>query len=276
MFRVPVFLFLLSFLGIPAPLFGQENTLPNQLSLEMGLGHIARQDKIFSPFIHRDVSFSQFQLRYSREKRWFQQLDLGYAGFSPMLNSPYSFTIAGETEQAYPHSFTFIHLDYKIGKRVWSNSKAGFTTGLLYATQLQLLNYAYGRIGSFGYYSTFGLGVFGRYTYQLTSKSELRTSLQLPVLLWLSRSPYLVNDDVFIENISSHASLRTMADFIADGKLTTVFRNQELSFSQQYVYHFSERWEIGAVYTFNFMHSPLPRRLLSYQNNLGVIINCRF
>lgn len=246
------------------------------LSLSWGLGFIERQDLIFSPFIHSDITFANLGLEYTREARLFQNVQFRYAGFNPMVSNPYDFTVHGEPEHAYPHTFTMVDLDYMMGKQIKQINKYTFTAGGLFNADVQAMNYVYGRISSLGYYAAFGLGVFGKTDYALNKKSKLSAVLKLPLVVWLARSPYLVNDDQFIENISSHSGFNSFMAFIQDGKLATWNRVQTFDVQLKYTYSLSSKWELGAAYLFEFIHSSRPRNLLSYRNSLYISGNFRF
>src|SRR6478735_5100802 len=136
----------------------QDTIQKNTLSLTWGPGLIARQDLIFSPFIHNDLTFINLGLEYKREAKMFQIARLRFASFNPMVAKPYEFTIDGKTEQAYPHTFTIVDVDYLLGKKIKETEKSSLTVGGLVTVDVQAMNYVYGRISSLGYYSAFGLG----------------------------------------------------------------------------------------------------------------------
>ncbi len=268
---------LLSILGLLAFTgFGQESTRKNALSIDLGPGYLARQDLIFTPLIHNDLSLLNIGFHYTRNAKLFQKASLRYAGFSPMVAEPFEFTIHGDTNTAYPHSFSLIDLDYQLGKSIKETPHAVTTVGGLFSTDIQALNYAYGRIGSFGYYAAFGLGVFGKYGRTINEKSQVSATLQFPLVAWLARSPYLVNDDAFIENISSHDGFKTLMAFIGDGQLVTWNKMQTLDLALKYEYQLSERWGLGAAYLFEFIHVPQPRNLLSFRHSLNLSTHFRF
>lgn len=247
---------------------GQGTTGKNALSLHFGPAFIARQDLVFSPFIHGDFSFLNIGAGYTRKAKLFQKVNLRFANFNPMVAEPYEFAVHGENYTAYPHSLSLIDLDYQLGKRISENQRSVITAGGLYSTDIQALNYVYGRIGSFGYYSAFGLGIFGTYERPVSEKSHLAATLQLPLIAWLARSPYLVNDDEFIENISSHSGLKTFMAFIGDGEFVSWNKMQTLDLELKYEYSLNERWGLSAAFQFDFVHVSQPRNLLSFRNSL--------
>jgi len=255
---------------------GQEATRKNMWSFNLGMGHSARQDLIFSPIIHTDFSLLNVEIDYAREAKLFQQASLRYGGFNPMASSPYDFTTDGETNTAYPHNYTFIDIDYLIGKKIREFKKSTLTAGGLFGMDIQAMNYVYGRVSSFGYYSMLGLGVFGRHQYMINGKSRLTTTLQLPLVGWLARSPYLVNDDEFIENIRSHSGFKSFMSFLGDGQFVTWNRLQTLDLDMKYSYMLSEKWGLGVGYMFELIHTKEPRNLLSFRNSIKLSANFNF
>ena len=88
----------------------------NQLSLYIGPASIARQDLIFSPFIHQGLSPLVFGLKYEKNKKIHQYVRLDYSGFSAGLETPYDYIYNGGVDTAYQHSFTFVALRYGNGR----------------------------------------------------------------------------------------------------------------------------------------------------------------
>lgn len=254
----------------------QKQEKKNMLSLNFGPSYIARQDLIFSPMVHRNLTFLNVGVNYTREAKLFQQAGLSYANFNPGVSTPYDFTIHGDAHTAYPHSFNIIDLNYLIGIKVKESRGSSLAAGGHFAMDVQAMNFVYGRTSSFGYYSTLGLGIFGRHQYTINKKSRLTTTLQLPLLVWLARSPYLVNDDEFIENTYSHSGVQTFMSFIGDGQLVTLNKLQTLDLDIRYTYDLTDKWKLGAGYSFEFIHSSQPRNLLSYRQSINLSVNFCF
>lgn len=242
----------------------------NELSLNVGMSQLYRQDLIFSPFIHKDLSFLNFGLEFSREARYFQKASIRFGNFKPIITEPYDFTSDEKTVTTAPHNFNLIDIDYLFGRKIKQYNQAHLTAGALFAMDVQALNYWYGNSSYFGYYSAISLGAFGRYEYAIDKRSRITGTLQLPLFAWLARSPYLVNDDEFIENISSHSGFKTFFAYLGDGKLVTLNQWQELDLEVKYRYDINEKWKAGAAYLFEFIHSSEPRNLLSYRHSLNI------
>jgi hypothetical protein len=256
--------------------FGQEIASKNALTLSFGPSSIIRQDLIFSPFIHKDYSLLNIGLDYTREAKSFQKISINYANFNPMVTESYKFTFNGEPEIAYPHNFNLVSLDYQFGKKVKGFRNGIITIGGLFSSDIQAMNYVYGRISNFGYFAALGLGVFGTYSNSITEKSRFEATLKLPLFAWLARSPYLVNDDQFIKNISSHSGLKTFMAFLGDGQMATWDKIQTLDLELRYEYDLNKRWGLGAAYLFEFVRVSQSRNLLSFRNSVNILANFKF
>lgn len=254
----------------------QDSDSKNRLTFNFGPSLVTRQDLIFSPNIHTDFTMLNFGLEYIREANLFQKVQLNYANYNPMVLKPYDFTEYGEPETAYPHSFNFIDLDYHIGKKLQETEKSALTVGGLFSANIQATSYVYGLFSNLGYYSALDLGIFASEKYKLTEKSYLTATIQLPLMAWLSRSPYLVNDDEFIENISSHSGFKSFTSFIGDGELATWNKLQTFDLNVKYTYNLTDKWDVGMGYAFEFIHSSQPRNLLSFRNTLNLFATIKF
>lgn len=237
-------------------------------SISLGTGHLSQQHLVFSPFVHQDISFLNLGLSYSRQANFYQQYRLTVANFSSMVAEPFLFREYDEVQTANPHSFTFVNLDYVLGKTLKRGQTSGFTVGGLLSAKIQANNYVYGRFSNFGYFSTFGLGVFGKYDYMPGARNKFSFTARVPLVSWLAQSPYLVNDDEYIENTYSHSGITTFFNFIADGEATSWNRLQYLDLEARYQYRLSDRWALGAAYAFEFIHSSEPRSFWSFRNGL--------
>jgi hypothetical protein len=259
------------FLLLSINVMAQEKS--NAFSLQYGVGYIARQDLVFSPFVHKSTTPLHVGLGYVRRAKWQQEFNLQFASFSTALTTAYPYRLNDKNEQTYPHNFTLIDFDYALGKPISSS----WSVGLQANTDVQALSYSYGRVsGSFGYFANFGLGVYLEKSHTIGNRHCIGGKISLPVVNWLTRSPYLVNNDEFIENTSSHNGLKTFWAFIEDGRLSSLEQFQSLDLLLKYTYHLSSRWALGGVYGFEFTHSSHPRNLLQYRHTLYLSTTLNF
>jgi len=252
----------------------QRDSLP-QLTLSLGPAHLKRQDLIFSPFIHQDLSPLTFGLLYEKNKKVHQYVRLDYSGFEAGLFTPYEILHDKETETAYPHSFTFVGLDYGWGK--WFGKSPTFQSliGASFNVDIQSSTYQYGLFSFFGYYASMGAGIWYKGIYQFSERHRLSGQVELPLVLWSARSPYLVNDDEFIQNIYSHNGVNTFFAYLEDGELATWDKLQAINFGFQYQYLLSEKWSIGAGWKFGYIHAKEPLPLTSIQHNVSILLGLK-
>jgi hypothetical protein len=252
--------------------------LQNAFSVQWGMGQISRQDMVFSPFVHKSISPMNIGLEYARDGRSIQQrIKVHHAAFSAAQTTAYPYIEDGKTQQTSPHTFNLIDLDYNIGK-VFRNAKNRISTsaGILLSSDIHALYYSYGRVGSFGYFANFGLGLYLEKYHHFDERSQISGRLSLPVVNWLARSPYLVNDDAFIENTSSHKGLKTFFAFIGDGHLAGFSGFQSAEAQLKYTFALNKKWSLGANYQFDFTHARKPRNLLQYRHLLHFSTTFKF
>lgn len=261
------------FLWMLFPLFSwaQENEVKKSFSFGWSSASMARQDLIFSPFVHRDFSALGLTIAYQREGDFIHQVEVQFNSLNPSKQAPYSFYEEGELYTAPPHQFTLIRFNYLMGKRIFQNEKMKLWAGGALLSDLQALNYQYGRISYFGYYLSAGLGVFARFEYFLNPKQGFTFQLRLPLVSWMARSPYAINDDEFIENISSHRTLKTLGALWSDGELVSWNKLQYGDYRLNYFYSLSEKWKVEAGYGYSFIHSEEPRPLISRLHEFQIV-----
>lgn len=256
-------------------LYAQEEKT-NKLTLSTGYGSLARQDIIHSPFVHSGSSMLNFGVAYHRNKNFIQFLEGNYNVFTAPLIEPYTIELKDHHMTTLPHIFLFMNLNYGFGKAVKKTEKQVTAIGGSVLVDLQSGFYNYGFERNLGYFYTNNLNIWLQKSYVLNDRNKLSGRVELPVLSWLARSPYLVNDDEFIENVSSHKRPIVVMEFIKDGKLATLNKYQRLNFLAEYHYEVSRSFNIGASYRFQFIHHNEPRTLLSYQNNLNLTTTLKF
>ncbi|HZV44401.1 MAG TPA: hypothetical protein VFF90_07980, partial [Saprospiraceae bacterium] len=110
------------------------------------------------------------------------------------------------------------------------------------------------------------LGLWAEYQYHITPKSKLTGKVLFPLVSQVARSPYLANDDEYIENNFDHNGVKTFFAFLGDGDLQTLNRIQQLEINLGYQHQLSDRWSIGGLYAFRFIHESKPLNFLSYRN----------
>lgn len=259
-----------------AELVAQSERPAQSISLELGYAHIARQDLVFAPFVYKGGAPLNFGLAYARNGATRQELRL-HAGLLQANNTAiYNYVEDGEQRSTSPSFFTLVDLDYFIGRNIASSNRCRTALGLVFSADVQALNYVYGRLGSFGYYSFFGLGLGLKHEQAVGRRGVVTAALHVPLVGWQARSPYLVNDDEFIENTMSHSGVKTFIAFVGDGSFKTIKDLQTADVALKYEYVLSPRWDLGLAYRLEFIHAPEPRKLLSYRNGFSLVTKFNF
>lgn len=245
------------------------------VSIQWGPSYTAQQDLIFSPNIHQDLSLGTLSIQYANQNKWFHQLKVAYVGyqFDPQFST---YLLEGKDETVFPHSVMNIDLEYAFGRMIKPTSSFPTAVGIVSVNELQSKNYSYGRIGSFGYFLHFGLGVFAQQQLNFGDKHQLSLYAHMPLVSWTARSPYMVNDDEFIENIASHSGFKSMMAFIKDGKVQTVGDVQNVDFRTKYLYLIAKKWSVGGEYGLELWHQKCPKNFLSYEHQLQIIAQFNF
>lgn len=248
-----------------------------RLSLNLGLSNLARQDQLFSPFVHSGHSFTTLGLTWERTKHMTQFVELQVSSIATTHSGPYDYFWHPDPEQfsTVPHNFTFLELNYGLGKS-WQQGNATWRAGGVWANNIQALSYNPGPFSSFGYFASFSVGPLVGLSLPVGGKGSLDFSAQAPLLAWVARSPYLVNDDEFIENTRVHNSFGTLANFIGDGSVQFPNKLQQLTFSVRYQYAVGKQWDIGFAYRLQFIRHTEPLTLLSYQHQFCIQISRRW
>lgn len=267
-------LILFAIIGISGYSIAQD-TASSRLYLSLGPATIARQDIIFSPFIHKDFTPLSIGLRFEKDKKVHQFLRFDYAGFNPGIATPYDIHLDDEIETIPPHSLTLISLDYGQGAWIGDLEKKNALLGGYFNMDVQAANYQYSIFSHFGYYADFGLGIWYKRKFDLGERHKLFAQAELPVLSWLTRSPYLVNDDENIEDSYSHNGFTTFFEYLGSGHLASWNTLQTIHLEVEYQYNLSEKWSLGAGWRLDYIHSKEPRPLTSVQNNLQVVVGLK-
>ncbi|MDQ3845723.1 MAG: hypothetical protein M3342_17185 [Bacteroidota bacterium] len=237
------------------------------LELSLGYGFIARQDLIFSPFIHQAGSPLNVGVAYQVPGTWTKVAAFRWSQYKPILGSAYSYTDRSRQQvMTQPHIFNLIDLRFAMGKTIYKRTQQELKVGGVFSTDIDALSFNYGFAGNSGYFGLFGLGLWSEGQYLLSKNQSVGFTFQLPVVAWITRSPYLANDDPYMKHNYSHNGVKTFIAYVGDGKLQTVNRFQKVNAAVQYTYFFKKRVGVGGKYELEFLHHALPLSLRSYQH----------
>jgi len=247
------------------------------LQLSWGVGNLLRQDLSASDMIHQDVSPINFLAAYTREKKLIHQVHLKVGTYNPIVADTFTYFMPpDEYWPTYPHSFVLIDLNYSLGKTIMNTEQWKVSLGGRARNRLHPSNYYYADYGFFGYYLSFGLDAWAQVDYQLNETHRFNAQAALPLFSFTARSPSLMQDDEYIENIISHNGLRIFAENIKDGHLQSWGKSQIFDLNINYFYTLSEKWEIGSSYYLSMNFNQDPTRFTSIENVLYLSTNLTF
>jgi hypothetical protein len=245
------------------------------ITVGWGYQNLQHQDLIFSPLIHRDGSIANGQVAvgWGQKRKHLHEIGLRTSLFNPGPLAPYTFLIQGEDNTAWNHSFTFVSLHYHFQFKRQDFLKIEIRPGLKLDNAIWAKSYGYGRSGAFGYFAALGLKGTLQAEKHYSSWLNPHAQLELPLLAWVARSPYLANDDEFIENISSNKGVNTFFSYLGDGSLQTWNRLQSVNVTLGNTIQFW-RHRVGIHYHVLLLHHSRPIDLVHLQQ--GISINFTF
>lgn len=249
-------------------------TAQNALELNYGFRYYQRQDLTFSPLIFKGLAPMNLGLAYQKSGEKSQTNgNLNLAGFASRSVAAFDYTEWNEPEPltTLPSNFWLIDLVASHLRKIGGNvERTAWYAGLSLNVQMGALFYEFGEYGAFGYTTVSSLSPIVAGAWKMGSKSSLQISAKLPLLNWLARTPYAINDDDFIERQSSHRSLKTLLRLSADGNLVSLGQVQAGSVSAKFQRKINEKWAASLSYDFTLFRSQDPHPLTAIEN--GVVV----
>jgi hypothetical protein len=246
-----------------------------RITLAAGASYVAHQDLSHTPLVHGGTTPVSLGIRFDRPGRWQHFLAANVSTVESRRGDSYPILFDDHGHDTHPHAFVFFDASYGIGRRI--PARAGSAVlGAAARLDLYATDYSYGLETNFGYYISPSLDLWYRHEIELGSRHRASARAQAPVVAWVARSPYMVNDDRFIENIASSNPLRIALAFLADGELAAWNRMQRLDLGFDYHYLLSRRLEVGAAYRFAFLRDEEPRTLTSVRSSVDLTTSIRF
>jgi hypothetical protein len=249
---------------------------PNAICISAGSSALFRQDLIYSPFVHSDRSLRSFGLSLQRDKKLFQYLDISFSHNTSQIGEPREIEMGHHLHPVLPHEFLFISAAFGIGKAVKTTPKRKDWLGCALKADLQATFYSFVLSDMFGYLIEQSANAWYRRSYDFGKQGQLAAQIELPLLSWLARPPYLAEDDEFIENISSHQSPKILLALVEDGELAAWDKYQRVNFQVEYLYPLFKKFQIGFDFRFTFIHAREPKPLLSYHQILNLTSHYKF
>jgi hypothetical protein len=214
-------------------------------------------------------------LRFERRGRWQHFGEARITSVESRRREPYPILLDDHRHDTAPHTYVFFDASYGVGRRVPAPAGSA-ALGAAARLDLHAIDYSYGVETNFGYFISPSLDLWYRHEIELGPRHRASARLQAPLVSWVARSPYMVNDDRFIENIASNDPLRIAFALLADGELAGWSRMQRLDLGLDYHYLLSRRLGVGASYSFAFLRDSEPRPLTSVRSSVDLTTSIRF
>lgn len=248
-----------------------QSPLARQWEIALGGTRLSRQDLVFSPFVHQGHSALQMGLTYRRTRRWEQSLSLDFVSATARHQPEFDYSLPpqpNDWQRSAPHQLTLLDVAYRFARPLARRGAHTWWIGGAVSADLDALAYNHARNSNFGYFLAFGAAVLGQWAVEVSPRHHLNAQVQLPLLAWAAHSPYLINDDDFIENVASHRTLPTLAALIADGQLSTWNRYRRAGLDLRYTWTLSRHWQLGAGFRADCLYYREPRPLRAVQQQL--------
>ena len=251
----------------------------SSLRLNWGMGKIKTQDLIYTPVLHEEWSPFNLAVTYSHSHRLVHRVYVKFSRYTPSVVEPYTFywDTPDELSTTGTHQFNILDLNYSLGRPVLSGNKLSLVLGAGSRNRLHQSSYGYGPdwLSHFGYYFSFGLDIWSQMSCAIGNSSRLSMNLALPLFAYITRSPYMGQNDDYFENAFSHKPIPTLMAYIKDGEFQSWGQSKSLDFDLSYEYGISEKWSLGATYwlSMNFNSYPVPFRSVEQIISLSATFN---
>lgn len=251
----------------------------NSLGLEYGLHHLQRQDLAFSPLVYRGQALPNLHLTFRRiNGRRQQAVDLGVKAFSATSNERFTYlkwrTL--EPTETLPSTFVGLHLRYTYLRHLNSSAKLKVWAGAGLENQIDAMFLEFGGAGAFGYGTYLSLSPTGQLQYLPSPRTSFFAELAVPLVSWVARSPYAVNDDGYIWNQRSHQALPTLLNLMGDGEVSTLNQLQQVRLQVGYQRALSGRFSFRTRYEGTYARYTRPRQTITLTNSLSFGLQYHF
>jgi hypothetical protein len=238
----------------------------NSIGISWGFGNLKKQDLIFSPFVHQSWSPINVVVDYERSGKLEQRATVRFGNYTSQTGDLFSYIIDGETYPKYPHSFVRVDLNYSLGVILKENEQWKFILGGRFRNRFQISNYDYGPAASFAYHIPIGLDAWFNLRFDPGNKHRFEANLNLPLFSYVARSPYMGQDDQYLEEITVHGDLKVFFEHLKSGEVQSWGSSQIVDLDLRYHFALSDRWDLDAGYLFSMNLNSTPARLTSYEH----------
>ncbi|HEX8529791.1 MAG TPA: hypothetical protein VF646_07200, partial [Cytophagales bacterium] len=182
--------------------------------------------------------------------------------YTPAAHPGYTYTRDGRQEQIFPTFTTVVSLRYGHARRFGNGS---WFAGLLSDNQVAAGEQGYGAAATFHYLGAFSVSPWLGYDRSLTDRLHLSLQTWVPLVAWVTRSPYALNDDQYMRDNANHKGVPTFFNYVAGGRLQTLNHWRKINFTADATYSLSPRIGVVVSYQAEALRLTQPRTLTSYQ-----------
>jgi len=238
----------------------------NSIGLYWGMRKLKQQDLIFSRFVHQDWSPVHVILNYEHSGKLEHRASIRYGHYSAHTGDLYDYQWDEITYPKLEHSFTEVDLTYSLGAKLAENEQWSFILGGRFRNRFQISYYDYGPSAQFAYHVPIGLDAWFNVSFDPGNKHHLEASLNLPLFSYVVRSPYMGQDDEYLERISVHGDVKIFFQHLSSGELQSWGTSQIIDLGLRYQFALSDRWKLGAAYQFSMNLHAEPLDFKSYES----------
>jgi len=237
----------------------------NSVGISWGFGNLKKQDLIFSPFVHQSWSPVHVAVEYERSGKLEQRASIRFGQYGAHTGELFLYILEGETFTKLGHTFTQVDLNYSLGLELKENEQWQFILGGRFRNRFQLADYDFGPAEPFAYHIPLGLDAWFSLNFVPVNRHRFETNLYLPLFSYVARSPYMGQDDGYLERISVHGDLKIFFEHVKTGEIQSWGTSQIVDLDLRYHYALSDRWELGAAYRFSMNLHSTPAQFRSYE-----------
>lgn len=232
-----------------------------------------RHDEVFTQAPYAGLSPVHLGLALDVGEATRHRLDLGFDLVAARAGAPYGADRTdGEPFVVGASPFARVDLRWTSTWTVAGPLRVGFAVH----DRVDTTSYDHGFVGVFGYTAAFGVGPAVAATWSLTDRVRVDLGADAPLVAWVARSPYAMNDDAYIRAIASHRPLAMFGALIAGGAPTTVDRLQAARAGAAISVELDPRWALLGRFDLAALRHTRPRPVLDLTASLEAGLAARW
>ena len=272
----------------PAPAESSSATAPSPSSEpgldELGLAWtprvILRRDQIGSPHTLVGPALGAAALRYDRTKAANAHrvdVDFAVATLRSQPDFEYLHWPDNETVSASGSPHTYVRLRYAYLRELpLARERLSLRLGPGVDFDVQAFDYLHPPASIGGYHGIFALDLRAELELRPAKRHRLRVAAGLPVLSWVARSPYAINDDESIYANRDQNGLKTFFRYLGNGEVQSWGRLQAVRVDLRYDLELHEHLALTAGVHGRVLANSVPRPLLLQEYGASLGLTARF